>query len=111
MKRNELIFIAVVIIAYIICALTLNIPTFVHEIFIILILALLMITIPLKYKQRLENDKIGKILYLLAIILLIFYIITTISEVWYGKSLIADSGIFLFSFIIVFAVSWFLRKN
>lgn len=111
MDKNEIIFFAVVIGAYLICTLTLDVPNFVHLMFAILLLAVLIIAIPLKYKQQLENEKIGKILSILSVILLIFYIITTISELWFKKTLFVDSGIFLVLFLIVLIIGWFFKKN
>lgn len=111
MDKNEIIFFAVVIAAYLICTLTLDVPDFVHLMFAILLLAVLIITVPLKYKQQLENEKISKILNILSMLLLISYIITTISELWFKKILFINSGIFLVLFLIVLIVGWFFKKN
>jgi hypothetical protein len=110
MNRNETIFFAIVIMAYILCAFSLNIPTFVHIIFAIGLLTILAISIALKLKPELENEKMGKILQILLVIVLIFYVLTMISELWLGKTLIIDSGILLFALIVLIAMNWLFKK-
>lgn len=111
MDKNEIIFFAVAIMAYVICAFTLNIPVFVHVMFGVLLLIAFIIAIALKYQQQFENEKISKIFYLIAILMLIFYIITTISELWFAKTLVIDSAIFLMLFIITIVIKWFFEKK
>ena len=110
MNRNELIFLAIVIIAYIICAFTLNIHSFVHILFGIGLLVIILIAVALKYKPQLENEKISKIFQILLIIVLIFYVAAMISELWFGKMLIIDSGMLLFAVVILIAINWFFKK-
>ena len=111
MNQNEMIFFAVVIIAYILCAFVLNIPSYIHIIFGILLLAALVGAVLLKYTSEFENEGMGKIFYILAIILLIFYILATISELWFKKMLIINSGVFLVLFLIMLVANWFFRKK
>lgn len=110
MNKNEIIFFAIVIFAYILCALTLNIHSSVHMIFGIGLLAILVIAIALKYKPQFENEKISKIFQILAIIMFIFYVMAMISELWFAKKLIIDSGILLLVFIILVLINWFFKK-
>lgn len=111
MDKTEIIFFAVVIIAYIICAVTLNIPLMITMTFAILLLVILAIAILLKYKNRLENKKISKLFNIISIILLILYIITTILELLYCKPIINNSGIFILLFIPMFFMTWYFKKE
>ncbi|MBQ2666303.1 hypothetical protein [Methanobrevibacter sp.] len=111
MDKNEIIFFAIVIIAYLICTFTLDIPSYVHIIFGILLLIVLLIAMILKYKPQFENDRISRIFDVLSIIILILYVLSTMSELWWGRTFIVDSGIFLISFLVVLAATWFFRKN
>ena len=110
MDKNEIIFFAVIIIAYILCALTLNIPTFAHYIFIGLILIILAITILLKYQQKYKNEQIRKTFAILAIIILALYVICIISKSWYHKTLIEPS-ILLIPFFGALVISWFFKNS
>ena len=111
MEKSEIIFFAIVIIAYLICALTLGIPTFVHYVFIAILLVVLIITLSLKYHKKHENKKIGKIFDILAVAFLAFYIISAIFESIYHKALIIDSSILLMPFFAALMLSWFLKNN
>jgi hypothetical protein len=110
MDKNEIIFFGIIIIAYIVCAFRLDIPLFMHIMFGIVLLAVLIIAILLKYKPRFENEKTARIFQMVFIITLIFYAISMISELWYGKTLIVDSGILLLLLLIVIVVNWFFKK-
>ena len=110
MEKNEIIFFGIVIAAYIICAFALNIPTHVNVIFGIGVLALLLIAIALKYKPQLKNEKISKITQMLLIIIFVLYVIAMISELWFAKRFIIDSGILLFAIIILIIANWFFKK-
>jgi cytochrome c biogenesis factor len=111
MNKYEIIFIIIAIIAYIICAFTLNVPQEMHIMVGALLVVALIIAILLIAKSNYENEKISRIFRILSIIMLIFYIITTISELWYHTKLIFDSGIFLVLFIILIISEWFFKKN
>ena len=110
MNKNETIFFAIVIIAYILCAFTLDIPSYVHIIFAIGLLAILSISIALRLKPNLENEKAGKILKVILILVLIFYVLAMISELWFGKAFFIDSGILLFALIVLIVIYWFFKK-
>ncbi len=110
MERNELIFLAIIVIAYILCSLTLNMPKLVHYIFICLILIILAVTILQKYQKKLNNEQISKISYILAAIFLALYIICFVSEIWYHTKLI-DSSILLIPFFGSLVVSWFFKNS
>ncbi len=109
MDKNEIIFFSIVIIAYVLCAFTLNMPIFVHYIFIVLIAVALVISILLKYKDSLENEKISKISNIIAAILLIVFIINTIYEIYYHKT-IFDSQLIFLLFFGALVVNWYFRK-
>lgn len=110
MNKNEMIFFAAVIVAYVLCAFALNIPSFVNIIFGIGILTIALIAISLKFKPKLENEKMSKILQIILIIVFIFYVLAMISELWFGKTLIVDSGILLFALIIMIVLNWLFKK-
>jgi hypothetical protein len=110
MNWNEMIFIAVAILAYILCAFTLNIHSFAHIIFGIGLLAIVLIAIALKFKPQLENEKISKIFQILLVIVFIFYVAAIISELWFAKTLIVDSGILFFALIIMIVLNWLFKK-
>lgn len=110
MNKNEMIFLAILIIAYILCAFTLNIHSFVHILFGIGLLVIILIAIALKFKPQFENEKISKIFQILLIIVLIFYVVATISELWFAKTFIIDSGMLLFGVVILIAINWFFKK-
>ena len=61
MEKYEILFAILIIIAYIICSLTLKIPIAAHLMFGAILLVVLIIAILLKFKQKYENDKISKI--------------------------------------------------
>ena len=109
MNKYEIIFIIIAIIAYIICAFALNVPQEMHIMVGALLVVALIIAILLIAKSNYENEKISRIFRILS--MLIFYIITTISELWYHTKLIFDSGIFLVLFIILIISEWFFKKN
>lgn len=110
MDKNELIFFGIIIILYIICALTLNLPVFIHYVFIAIILIVLLIAILLKYQQKLENKPISKIFNILAAIFLALYIICVICESCYQITLI-DSTILLIPFFGALVIGWFFKKE
>jgi predicted PurR-regulated permease PerM len=111
MDKNEMIFFAIVIVAYLLCAFMLNIPVFIHYVFIALILIVILATIVRKYKQKIEIEKISKISTILALIFLVIYIICTIYETIYQKTLIMDSAIILIPFFGALVVSWIFKKE
>jgi uncharacterized membrane protein len=111
MNREEIIFFIIVAIAYAIFALTVNIPLLIHAVLAILILAGLAVSLLLKYKPVGENEKISKILAIASVIVLILYVISTVSELWFNKTLVIDSGIFLFLFMVLLIMEWFFKKS
>ena len=111
MEKSEIIFFAIVILAYVLCAATLEMPLFIHILFIICILIVLIFGIILKYQQKFENDKICKILNVLLVAFTVFYFASIISEVFYNKMLIMDSTWTLILIFILFGCRWFFGKN
>lgn len=111
MERNELIFIILIIIAYIICSLALKIPIVSHLMFGAILLGGIIIAMLLKLKRKYDNEKISKIFRIISIILIICYGIAFIYETIYYKPLFIDSPIFIFLILIFELISWILRKN
>jgi hypothetical protein len=111
MERNEIIFFAILIIAYVLCALMLDMPPFIHYIFIAIIAIVLVIAVLLRYQQKFENRQIGKVFNIIALISLILYVITSISETYFKKTLIIDSTIFIIPLFGALVVGWFFRKE
>ena len=110
MDKNELMFFAVIIILYVICAFTIDIPPFIHYVFLAIILIVLLIAILLKYQQKFENKKIYKISNILAAVFLASYVTCTICETYYHTELI-DSAILLIPFFGALVVGWFFKKE
>jgi hypothetical protein len=73
-------------------------------------LAIVLIAIALKFKPQLENEKISKIFQILLVIVFIFYVAAIISELWFAKTLIVDSGILFFALIIMIVLNWLFKK-
>lgn len=111
MEKNEIIFFAIVIIAYLLCAFTLNVPLFVHYAFIALVLLALLAAILVKFREKFENKPINKILIILSAIFLVFYIICVLYETSYQKTLVIDSSIILIPFFGTLILTWFLKKS
>ena len=111
MEKNEIIFFVIIVLAYFLCALTLDIPLFIHILFIVCILIVLIGGILLKYQQKYENEKICKILNVLLIVFSIFYFASIICEVFYDKILIIDSTFTLILIFILFGCRWFFGKK
>lgn len=111
MEKSEIIFFAIAIIAYIICALTLDIPLFMHALFLGCIIIILIFVLILKYQQEVENESVYKVLKILIIISSVFYFISVISELFYNKTLFIDStATFMVIFVLFFGM-WFFGKN
>ena len=66
---------------------------------------------PLICAHHIWNIAFNCIVDVLSIIILILYVLSTMSELWWGRTFIVDSGIFLISFLVVLAATWFFRKN
>ena len=111
MEKYEILFAILIIIAYIICSLTLKIPIAAHLMFGAILLVVLIIAILLKFKQKYENEKISKIFRILSIILIICCGIAIAFETIYQKTFFINSAIFIILILIVELISWVLRKN
>lgn len=111
MDRYEWIFAIIIVIAYIICSITLKISIYTHLLFGLIILGALVIAVLLKFKQDYENEKISKIFRSLSIILIICYGATFFYETIYHKPFFINSAIFIISILVVELISWVLRKN
>ena len=111
MDKYELIFSAIIIIAYIICSVTLKIPFYIHLMFGTIILGALIIALLLKFKKDYENEKISKIFRALSIIFIICYGLMFIYEMIYHKPFFVASGFIILLILITEIISWVLRKN
>ena len=111
MEKSEIIFFAIVIIAYLLCTLTLDIPLFMHVVFLGGIILCLILALILKYQQQFENKTVYKVLKILAIISTVFYAISIISESFYNKTVFIDSTATLMVIFVLFFGMWFFGKN
>ncbi len=111
MDKYEILFSIIIIVAYLICSLTLNIPIYIHIIFGIILLAILIIAVLLKVKGKYENEKISKIFRIISIILLVWFGISFGYETLYHKPLLISSGLIIILIFIVEVTGWILRKN
>lgn len=111
MEKYEILFAILIIIAYIICSLTLNIPLYAHLMFGAILLVVLMIAILLKFKLKYENEKISKIFRVMSILLIACWGIASALETIYQKTFFINSAIFIILILIVEVISWVLRKN
>lgn len=111
MDKYGILFSIILIIAYIICSLTLNIPIDVHIIFGIILLAIIIISVLLKFKQKYENEKISKIFRIISIILILYFGVAFGYETLYHKPLFINSGLIILLIFIVEVTGWVLRKN
>lgn len=111
MEKSEIIFFAIIIAAYLLCAFTLNMPTFVHYIFIAMILIVLLITILVRFQDKFKNRQIKKILNILSVVFLALYIICTTYEMAYQKTLVVDSSILLIPFFGSLMLGWFFKNS
>lgn len=111
MDKNEIIFFAAIIVAYIVCTLTLNIPMFVQIIFGIVLLVVLIAAIILKYQQKIENEKISHIAEIMSIILFIIFAATMVYETWFNKTLPIDSSVVFVLFLSAILCRWIFKKK
>lgn len=111
MDRNEIIFFAIIVIAYLICAFTLNIPQAMNLMLAGLILAIFLIILLVEYSKKFENENITKIARIIIIILVVISIITSCYEIWFDKTLPMDSTTLFPLFIIALICVWFFKKN
>jgi uncharacterized membrane protein len=111
MEQKEIIFLAIVLIAYIICAFTLDIPAFINYIFLAILLIAILLTVLAKYSKKSENRRIAKTANILALIFLAIYIICAIHEMIYKKALFVDSAVILIPFFGCLAAGWFFKKE
>lgn len=111
MDKYEILFSIIIVIAYIICSLTLNIPIHAHLMFGAILLVVLIIAILLKFKLKYENEKISKIFRVMSILLIVCWGIASALETIYQKTFFINSAIFIILILIVEVISWVLRKN
>lgn len=111
MEKYEILFLIIIVIAYIICSLTLKIPIYAHLMFGAILLVILIIGILLKFKQKYENEKISKIFRAISIILIVCWGIAGYLETIYQKTFFINSALFIILILIVEVISWVLRKN
>ena len=111
MNKTEIIFAIILIISYIISSLILKIPLFIHLMFGLIILGVLIIAIILKLNHNYENEKISNIAKIISILLIIFYGSTKLYENFYNKPLLTKPSIIVFLIFIFIIISWIFRKN
>ena len=111
MEKSEKIFIIIIIISYIICSIALKIPTYVHIMFGAIILGALIIALLLKFSSEHENIKISKIFKIITIFLIICYIIASIYEIYFSKTLLIHPIYIMVLIFITLITSWIFEKN
>ena len=110
MNRQETGFLLIIIIAYIICSFIFNLPKSINIIFLALLTIVLLGSVILKLKEKVEYEKIDKIADASLIIIFIISVISFISEIHFNKPFL-DSGIFMTLFVIILFAKWFFGKN
>lgn len=110
MNRQETGFLLIIIIAYIICSFIFNLPKSINIIFLALLTIVLLGSLILKLKEKVEYEKIDKIADASLIIIFIISVISFISEIHFNKPFL-DSGIFMTLFVIILFAKWFFGKN
>lgn len=110
MNRQETRFLLIIIIAYIICSFIFNLPKSINIIFLALLTIVLLGSVILKLKEKVEYEKIDKIADASLIIIFIVSVISFISEIHFNKPFL-DSGIFMTLFVIILFAKWFFGKN
>jgi len=110
MNRQETGFLLIIIIAYIICSFIFNLPKSINIIFLALLTIVLLGSVILKLKEKVEYEKIDKIADASLIIIFIISAISFISEIHFNKPFL-DSGIFMTLFVIILFAKWFFGKN
>ena len=111
MNKNEVIFIAIIIIAYLACALLLNIPKEIHIFFAILLVIALLGILVLKYQQKYVNEKISKVCRTLSTIFTILFIILLIASVLFRYALFEVYPILILIIFITMFIGWFFKKE
>ena len=111
MNKSEIIFIIILIVAYIVSAIFLNIPMFMHLMFGVAIAVALIFALLLKVQHDFENEKIHKISEIFNIIMAVGFAFSLCYMATYQKEFIIPSGIFATLFLISLIITWVSGKN
>ena len=111
MNKNELIFLIIVIIAYIICIFAFNVD-YAFQITFGGILLIILIISPLeKFKNKFRNKTLSKLAKIIAITSFIIGISISIYEVEFEKSLLIEPIIFIIFFIALICMRLFEKND
>lgn len=111
MDKKEIIFFIIVIIAYILCSIFYNLPTFLHIIFVAILLIFLFVTVIMKYQKNFENQKISHAAKMISSILTIVFVMLIISGFVFKFALfMLYTPILILIFITLF-IAWFFKKE
>jgi len=111
MDKGEIIFFAIIVIAYIACAFSLNIPKEMNIFFALLLVITLIGILILKYQQKFVNEKISEICRKLSIILAILFIVLLIASALFRYAIFEIYPIFLLVIFITMFIGWFFKKE
>ena len=111
MNKSEAIFFAIIIVAYIACALLLKIPMEINMFFVILLIIALIAMFILKYQQIYVNEKISKICRTLCGIFTALFIILLIGGALFKYALFEAYPIFIVIIFITMFIGWFFKKE
>lgn len=111
MEQKEIIFLGIVLAAYVICVFTLEIPAFINYTFLAVLVIAISLALLAKYSKKYEGHKVTRIADVLALVFLALFIICSIHEMLYQKVLFVDSAIVLIPFFACLVISWFFKKE
>lgn len=111
MNKNEAIFFAIIIVAYIVCALLLRIPMEINMFFAILLIIALIVLLALNYQQIYVNEKISKVCKIMCGILTALFIILLIGGFLFKYALFEVYPIFIVIIFITMFIGWFFKKE
>lgn len=111
MNKSEAIFLAIIIVAYIACALLVKIPMEINMFFVILLAIALIALFILKYQQIYVNEKISKICRTLCYIFTALFIILIIGGAIFRHALFEVYPIFIVIIFITMIIGWFFKKE
>lgn len=109
MNKNEIIFLILLIIAYITCAVIFNIPQAMNVIVIAILLVLILISVAFKFKR--ENEKISHIFDIITKILAVILILSIILGALLKQAFFMNYNILVVLIFISIIISWFFKKE
>ena len=111
MNKSEIIFIIILIVAYIVSATFLNIPLHIHLLFGVAIAFALIFVLLLKLQHDFENEKINRIFKVLTNALFVCFMLSLCYNSTFNEDFIIKPGVFAILFLISLAVMFISGKN